>query len=208
MSSGTSPVLHCDWLHLHHVKWDQSYSSLWLAAAVSCRIGLILFLTVIDCSCALSDRTDPVLGYFVSPCWLLCGLWRLQLQPIRWNWSYSSLWLAAVAPCQLGPVVLFTILLACADCCVDHDGCSLSLVGAATSTIFVETKRIFCRDKSMLATTTKNWQNYVCRNKMFLSQQRFCRDKYLSLQTTPLLHSSMCVNDGTTPILRSLSHSS
>ena len=153
MSDKTSPILHCDWLPLRHVKWDQSYSSLWLAAAVPCRIGLILFLTVIGCSCALSDRTDPVLGYFVSPCWQLCGLWWLQLQPIRWNWSYSSLWLAAVAPCQLGPVVLFTILLACADGCVDRDDCSLSLVGVATSTIFVVTKHIFCHDKSMLATT-------------------------------------------------------
>ena len=48
----------------------------------------------------------------------------------------------------------------------------MSLAGAATSIIFVETKHVYCRDKSMLAAT-----------KLCLSQQAcFCRDKYLSRQ--------------------------
>ena len=71
----------------------------------------------------------------------------------------------------------------------------MSLVGAATSIIFVfcrgkHVKHIFCRDKSMLVMTNLlSRQNYVCRDKTFLSQQifvmtnmcmsqqRFCRNK-------------------------------
>ena len=60
----------------------------------------------------------------------------------------------------------------------------LSLAGAATSTIFVATKHVFCHEKSMLAATKRlSRQNYalsrVCRDKhtfvatkdVFLSQQ-------------------------------------
>ena len=66
---------------------------------------------------------------------------------------------------------------------------TLSLAGAATSIILVATKHVFCRDKNMLAVTNVlSRQNYVCRDKIFLSRQTsrqkfclrqayFCRDK-------------------------------
>ena len=56
-----------------------------------------------------------------------------------------------------------------------------SLAGAAASIIFVatNTKDVFCRNKGMLAETKLlSQQNYVCCDEVFLSQQRFCRDKH------------------------------
>ena len=48
----------------------------------------------------------------------------------------------------------------------------VSLAGGATSIMFVAIKHVFCCDKSMLAATKRlSQQNYVCRDKIFLSQQ-------------------------------------
>ena len=61
----------------------------------------------------------------------------------------------------------------------------VSLAGAATSIIFVTTKHVFCRYKSMLVATKVCFsrQNY-CRDKiMFLSRQMFCRDKHTFVAT-------------------------
>ena len=49
--------------------------------------------------------------------------------------------------------------------------CELPLAGAATSIMFVATKHVFRRDKSMLAATKHlSRQIYVCREKIFLSR--------------------------------------
>ena len=41
--------------------------------------------------------------------------------------------------------------------------------------VFVETKHVFCRDKSMLAVTKLlSRQNHVCRDKICLSRQAYC----------------------------------
>ena len=53
--------------------------------------------------------------------------------------------------------------------------------------VFVETKHVCCRDKSMLAERKLLLrQNYVCRDKIFLSRQkqtRVCRDKHTFVAT-------------------------
>ena len=55
----------------------------------------------------------------------------------------------------------------------------LSLAGAATSIIFVVTKHVFCRYKSVfVATKLLLWQTCFCRNKY-----NFCRDKFTSITT-------------------------
>ena len=56
-----------------------------------------------------------------------------------------------------------------------HKHYFLSLAGAGTGIIFVATKRVFRRDKSMLAATKfLSRQNYVCRYKISLSRQNVC----------------------------------
>ena len=54
----------------------------------------------------------------------------------------------------------------------------LSLAGATTSIIFVATKHVLCRDKSMLAATKPLWRQNSC-----LSWQKFCRDKHTFVAT-------------------------
>ena len=50
--------------------------------------------------------------------------------------------------------------------------------------VLVATKHVFCRDKSMLAATQPlSGQNYVCRDRIFLSRQNFCRDKHTFVAT-------------------------
>ena len=62
--------------------------------------------------------------------------------------------------------------------CGDRLRVCLSLVGAATSVIFVVTKHVFCRNKSMLAVTKLlSRQNYVCHSKIFFAQTCVCHDK-------------------------------
>ena len=69
--------------------------------------------------------------------------------------------------------------------------------------MFVATKHVFCRDKSMLAATTVLWRQIdVCPDKIFLSRQTrvyrdkhtfvaakdvFCGDKHLFLATKMIL---------------------
>ena len=53
--------------------------------------------------------------------------------------------------------------------------------------VFVATKHVFCRNKSMLAATKRlSRQNYVCRDKIYLSQQAkdvFSRNKHVFVVT-------------------------
>ena len=60
--------------------------------------------------------------------------------------------------------------------------------------VFVATKQVFCRDKSMLAATTVlSRQNYVCRDKIFvathpcLSRQQFCLDKHTFVSESKMI---------------------
>ena len=65
-------------------------------------------------------------------------------------------------------------------------GAGLSLAGAAASIIFVVIKVLFCHDKIHLFVTTKvclSRPNYVCRNKIFLSWQKFCCGKHTFVAT-------------------------
>ena len=54
------------------------------------------------------------------------------------------------------------------------------MAGAATSVIFVATKHVFCRDKSMLVATK---QDNFCRDKRHFVRQKFCPDKHTFVAT-------------------------
>ena len=57
------------------------------------------------------------------------------------------------------------------------------MAGAATGIIFLVTKHVFCRDKSMPAAIKRlSRQNYVCRDKAFVTKLNFCCTKLLSRQ--------------------------
>ena len=64
--------------------------------------------------------------------------------------------------------------------------CRLSLVGAASSIVFVVTKHVFCHNKSMLVVTKVLSQikirllrqNFCVTTNIILSQQKFCYDKH------------------------------
>ena len=68
---------------------------------------------------------------------------------------------------------------------------AVSFAGAATSTILVETKHVFCRDKSMLVATSIifSQQNIfvVTKLRVLLRQTRICRDKHVFVATNTCL---------------------
>ena len=69
--------------------------------------------------------------------------------------------------------------------CVSRGGRPVSLAGAATGiicvTMFVATKHVFCRNKSMLAVT-----KLLSRQNCFSRQNNFCRDKHVFVTTNIL----------------------
>ena len=59
--------------------------------------------------------------------------------------------------------------------------------------MFVMTKHIFCCEKSMFAKTKcLSWQNYVCYDKIFLSQQNFGCKFFVVVTNTCLLQQKIC----------------
>ena len=59
--------------------------------------------------------------------------------------------------------------------------------------MFVMTKHIFCCEKSMFAKTKHlSWQNYVCYDKIFLSQQNFGCKLFCFVTNTCLLQQKIC----------------
>ena len=81
----------------------------------------------------------------------------------------------------------------------------VSSAGAATSIIFVATKHVPCRDKSMLAATKHLLRpTYFCRDKTFVTtnicrDKHVCREKHTFVATEDvfyLKHVSVCRDTG------------
>ena len=60
--------------------------------------------------------------------------------------------------------------------------------------VFVTTKHVFCRDKSMLVLS---WQNYVCRDKrrVLSRQKRVCREKKQIMSRQKFKHTFVEIKD-------------
>ena len=98
-------------------------------------------------------------------------------------------WVCMHAVCGVVTHIIFFLL---------YTVCSiLSLVGTATSTIFVTTKHVYCRDKSMLvATKLLLRQTHVCCDKtcydkhvccwkhtFVMTKDVFCRNRHIFVMT-------------------------